>query len=138
MIVTGNLNNEVKTNPPFPGKERHFLRALLARIFHATAIAPKGLYEMTEAEEGGTAEIKLADEFTMPGADELKSLETWGNALPLIMVGGATTFTEPEDLDEAALEELKAKMETEDPPVEAFRSLAEMKGMPGTALNAED
>ena len=74
----------------------------------------------------------------MPGCDELKSLEVWGNALPHVMLGGATTFTEPEDIGEAELEELKAKMETEDPPVEAFRSLAEMKGMPGTALNAED
>jgi len=45
-VFTGNLNANVDTNPPFPGKERHFLRAMIARIFHATALSPKGLYEM--------------------------------------------------------------------------------------------
>ena len=35
MIVhlpTGNLNANIDSCPPFPGKERHFLRAQLARI----------------------------------------------------------------------------------------------------------
>jgi hypothetical protein len=49
--LSGNLNAEVlNCYPTFPGKERHFLRAQLARIFHATALSPKGLYEMTEEE----------------------------------------------------------------------------------------
>jgi hypothetical protein len=26
-VVTGNLNENIDSNPPFPGKERHFLRA---------------------------------------------------------------------------------------------------------------
>jgi len=26
-IMTGNLNTTIDSNPPFPGKERHFLRA---------------------------------------------------------------------------------------------------------------
>jgi hypothetical protein len=26
-IFTGNLNASIDSNPPFPGKERHFLRA---------------------------------------------------------------------------------------------------------------
>lgn len=51
--MTGNLNANVDTNPPFPGKERHFLRAQLARIFSTTAIVPKGKFEMADAEEEG-------------------------------------------------------------------------------------
>lgn len=27
FILTGNLNAQIDSNPPFPGKERHFLRA---------------------------------------------------------------------------------------------------------------
>ena len=51
-------------NPTFPGKERHLLRATLARIFAATAIAPKGLFEMSEPEEEGQKpEPKFAEEF---------------------------------------------------------------------------
>ena len=63
-IFTGDLNAEVDVNPTFPGKERHLLRATLARIFAATAIAPKGLFEMSEPEEEGQKpEPKFAEEF---------------------------------------------------------------------------
>lgn len=79
---TGNLNANVATNPPFPGKERHFLRAMLARIFHATAISPKGLYEMSEVDPDNKNEIsvlKFTEEFPFPAAEELKNVETWCN-----------------------------------------------------------
>ena len=52
-IFTGDLNAIIDSNPVFPGKERHLLRATLARIFAATAIAPKGLFEMAEPEDEG-------------------------------------------------------------------------------------
>ena len=42
-VFTGNLNATIDSCPPFPGKERHLLRAQLARIVHATSIIPKGL-----------------------------------------------------------------------------------------------
>lgn len=42
-VFTGDLNASFDSNPAFPGKERHFLRATLARIFSATAIVPMGL-----------------------------------------------------------------------------------------------
>jgi radial spoke head protein 4A len=76
--MTGNLNGEVITTPPFPGKERHFLRAMLARIFHATALSPKGLFEMTE-EEGEKAEVKVTEEYPFPSAEELKDPVNWAN-----------------------------------------------------------
>jgi radial spoke head protein 4A len=47
-IFTGNLNATIDSNPTFPGKERHFLRAQIARITHGTVIIPKGLYEFDE------------------------------------------------------------------------------------------
>ena len=47
-VFTGNLNAEVNVNPAFDGKERHLLRATLARIFHATALVPKGLFALDE------------------------------------------------------------------------------------------
>ena len=61
-FFTGNLNATINCNPPFPGKERHYLRAQIARITHATSISPKGLYEI----EDETNIMKLAEEFTMP------------------------------------------------------------------------
>jgi len=135
--MSGNLNASVITNPPFPGKERHLLRAMLARIFHATQLAPKGLYEMA-GEEGETQEIKMAEEFTSPSNDELKSLDVWGNALQAINLQGTVTLITPADMNDDDAEAWKGKMETEDPAVEAFRGIAEMKGMPGTSAIPEE
>jgi hypothetical protein len=42
------LNASIDSNPAFPGKERHFLRAQIARITHSTVIIPKGLYEVDD------------------------------------------------------------------------------------------
>ena len=47
-VFTGDLTTTLDTNPPFPGKERHFLRAQIARITHGTVIIPKGLLEIDE------------------------------------------------------------------------------------------
>ena len=58
-ICTGNLNATIDSNPPFPGKERHFLRAQIARITHGTVIIPKGLLELDE--ESGKE--KYSEEF---------------------------------------------------------------------------
>jgi|TARA_B110000503_G_C7016014_1_gene357766 radial spoke head protein 4A len=100
-VMTGDLNASIASNPPFPGKERHFLRAQLSRIFHATAIVPKGMYEMDEE----TSEMKMAEEFAMPGCEELKSFEAWGNWLPIILKGGRTTHARPTGVSEEEAEE---------------------------------
>jgi len=47
-IISGNLNSSINTNPIFPGKERHFLRAQIGRITYGTSIVPKGLIEIDE------------------------------------------------------------------------------------------
>jgi len=86
-VLTGNLTATIDSNPPFPGKERHFLRAQIARITHATSIIPKGLIEIDEE----TNKEKFAEEFTIPGTDELKSLETWGHQHPIILKAGRIT-----------------------------------------------
>jgi len=46
----------------------------LARIFHATGLAPKGLYEMVDSEiENAPAEMKFVDDFVMQSPEELKA-----------------------------------------------------------------
>lgn len=137
--MTGNLNANVVTNPPFPGKERHFLRAQLARIFAATAISPKGLYEMVDSEvEGQPAERKFAEEFAFPAPDELKDLANWGNTHAIILDVGRTTHEPEPGMEEDAVAEWKEKMEAQDPTVERFRPLNEHKGMPGTISDPEN
>lgn len=74
-VFTGNLNANIDSCPPFPGKERHLLRAQLARITHGTEICPKGIYEVDEE----TNEVKMAEEPPALGVEELKSSEVWGH-----------------------------------------------------------
>ena len=64
-VFTGNLNATIDSNPSFPGKERHFLRAQIARITHGTVIVPKGLYEYDD--EAGVE--KFAEEYTVPSTE---------------------------------------------------------------------
>jgi hypothetical protein len=96
-IFTGDLNATFQSNPAFNGKERHLLRAQLARIFAATAIVPKGLFEIDEE----TQQMKFAEDFQMPSVTELSNLETWVNVHPSILKAGRCTHLElPEGMDE--------------------------------------
>lgn len=127
-VMSGDLNASIESNPPFPGKERHFLRAQLARIFAATQIAPKGLYEIDEE----TNKVKMSEEFALPSTDELKTLEAWGNTQASILKVGRTSHHAPEGLEDEAKEAYLAEQEASgDTPAERFRALVEHTAMPG-------
>lgn len=109
-VFTGDLNASIDSNPQFDGKERHLLRATIARIFAATAIVPTKLF----AEDPDTGEMKFDEEFVMPDTETLKSLAEWGNLHPLILKAGRTSLlppppnpADPEFDPEAALEAMK-------------------------------
>ncbi|KAL5283104.1 RSPH4A family protein [Megaselia abdita] len=55
-LFTGNLETEIFSFPLFPGREKHLLRATIARITSGTLISPSGYYkrqgkQITEHEE---------------------------------------------------------------------------------------
>lgn len=129
-VLSGDLNATIESNPPFPGKERHFLRAQLARIFSATTISPKGLFEMNE--ESG--EMQYAEEFAMPSSAELKLTETWVNTYPQILKNGRTTHYVPSVLPEEEREALLAGMAEADPQTDPFRAINEQPAMPGLEI----
>ena len=57
-LLTGDLDAEVITYPPFPGTEKNYLRAQVARITAGTQISPANYFtagdeEEEEPEEGG-------------------------------------------------------------------------------------
>ncbi|XP_034833769.1 LOW QUALITY PROTEIN: radial spoke head protein 6 homolog A [Maniola hyperantus] len=49
--MTGDLDAEVLTFPPFEGSERNYLRAQIARIAASTSISPQGFYTFGSGEE---------------------------------------------------------------------------------------
>lgn len=125
-ILSGDLNSEVLTNPPFQGKERHFLRAQIARISHATTLFPKGLLEPHEEQEGV---LVYSEEFSMPSTAELNSTEVWGHHYPNILKAGRITHQKP-DVPEDQIEEELAKLEEEDKILEALMGINEDTSIP--------
>lgn len=119
------MNASIDSSPPFPGKERHFLRAQLARIQHATEICPKGLYEIVEDEDTNEQKQKFSEEFAFPSTDELKDPITWAHALPQILEAGRCTHAEiyPADMEDEGKEEYLNKLKEEDAEAERWRSL---------------
>jgi radial spoke head protein 4A len=49
-FLTGNLASKVPSYPPFPGTEKEFLRAQIARISSATMISPQGYFKIEDPE----------------------------------------------------------------------------------------
>ncbi|XP_047033554.1 radial spoke head protein 6 homolog A [Helicoverpa zea] len=49
--MTGDLESEVITFPPFDGVEKHYLRAQIARIAASTSISPQGFFTYGSGEE---------------------------------------------------------------------------------------
>ena len=86
------------------------LRATLARIFSATCIVPKGLYEIVEEEEGKAPEMKFTEEAPPMGTEELRSLEAWSNLYPIILKAGRTVHLKPTGMDEEAAEARLAEL----------------------------
>ena len=51
-IFTGNLNSDVKSFIPFPGKEMHLLKCQIIRIMHSSNIVPKDYLRLVDGIEG--------------------------------------------------------------------------------------
>jgi len=111
--LTGNLNAPVNSVPPFPGKERHYLRAQLARLQHTTQLVPKDLFVIDEE----TNAQKFNEEYAVP---DLKSLENWSHLHPLILKAGRCTILEPVGMDDEAKEEYMNKANETDPTKPRF------------------
>lgn len=105
------MSAKVTSYPPFPGKERHLLRAQLARIEHATDICPKDTYVQGE-DEGWVlnADAPATDNET------LKSLENWTHARKMIYKNGRCSHITKPGLDEEEAAAEQAANEAEQVP----------------------
>jgi len=75
-LFTGILTAPVDTLPAFPGVERHYLRAQIARISHATLVCPKDTFvqEQPEEEEEEEDGPKKPKRFEVPAPEEPPAL----------------------------------------------------------------
>jgi radial spoke head protein 4/6 len=126
VFLTGDLNADVNSNPAFPGKERHLLRAQIARIFAATTIAPAGAYVVDDE----TQKMKFAGaDWTIPSTEELQKLESWQHINMNILQVGRTKYYVPDSVPEEEraeyVEKFKADNKIDEPEVELFKPINE-------------
>jgi radial spoke head protein 4A len=106
-FLTGSLTADVRAYPPFPGKEDAYLRALLARIVHATTLCPVGKFVMPEDAEPGAAPVENeAEDYTPIAASACAS--GWCTRYMGILDIGRTT-NPPSEEEEAEEGEEKPK-----------------------------
>nr|XP_034177169.1 radial spoke head protein 6 homolog A [Osmia lignaria]XP_034177170.1 radial spoke head protein 6 homolog A [Osmia lignaria] len=122
---TGNLDTPFYTFPPFPGKEKNYLRAQIARISAATLVSPIGFYTFGGEDE----EEELGEEVAETGAlsenvhydprpikDLIDpSMSNWCHHAPYILKQGRIVWWDPRrDDDQGEEEELDEEEEREE------------------------
>jgi len=110
-LMTGNLDDPVLSIPWFPGKERNFLRAQIARITATCTLAVKGWYELDE--EAGENKIREAEEPSFPGQDELAEQAAWCHCAPYINKNGKCDWPDMDALADKLSEDVIAELNTE-------------------------
>jgi radial spoke head protein 4A len=121
--MTGDLNSEIDCNPPFPGFERHFLRAQIARITHSTMIVPRDLFKTNEEND---RDVLLNEDFAVQDTAALSSLENWIHVHPnVLQTSSRITHYIPTSLGEEEREEYIAKKNEEEPVLELLKGINE-------------
>lgn len=80
VSFSGDLERDIITNPFFFGKEKHYLRAQIARISHSTTLVPKGVFNIPDPEAPKEiAPVEPDDEGNtfQPKTEEQSCLSNW-------------------------------------------------------------
>lgn len=95
-FVNDDLEGDVTGNPPFPGKEKNFLRAQIARIGASTVLCPAGFYSVSD-----DGELEVAEEIESKTARELSEESSWVHLQnELNAVYGRSTSMPPREGDD--------------------------------------
>ncbi|XP_014477558.1 PREDICTED: radial spoke head protein 6 homolog A [Dinoponera quadriceps] len=120
---TGNLETTIRSFPPFPGTEKNYLRAQIARISAATHISPIGAFtlageledeEMEEEERRMEGNLLENANYEPLPIEDLADPSNWCHHSPYILEQGRTVWWSPEREEEIANEELDEEEEAEE------------------------
>lgn len=130
MLFTGDLEAKMYTNPHFIGREKHYLRAQIGRISHATTIVPSGMYEVNEEEQ---AEIGPTEEYVIPDTPDLASLDAWSHYTPNILKNCRISHPAPIPPEDTEIteEEMMEAILAQDPVIERIRTIDQDEPLSG-------
>jgi len=128
-LLTGRLSSAVSAYPLFPGNEAAYLRAQIARIAHATVVAPGGMFAAGEEDA-----IEKAEGWEPAPAREYALPANWAHRLGHLKKQGRTKVFKPE-AEEGAEEKEPTEEEAEEDPgaLAALEADAEVEGGPAWA-----
>ena len=111
---TGNLEKQIYTNPYFKGKEKHYLRCQLSRIYHGTKLVPSLNHYTIEDPENPYKAFIPGEKPKQFKHDDLINLKNWIHYPPSILKQGRVShyLEPPEDAD---AEEFRKKEMEKDP-----------------------
>ncbi|KAG5894541.1 hypothetical protein JTB14_026829 [Gonioctena quinquepunctata] len=137
---TGNLDEPISTYPEFPGKEKEYMRAQIARISAGTQISPLGFYTFSGAELGGEDEEEEEQEEAVGGesktscrpnlkyeAPPLKdlldgSMSFWVHHTLYILPQGRASWWNPSPIPETNDEEMDEELGEEEEQTEKAKA----------------
>jgi hypothetical protein len=123
--LTGNLENPIYSNPTFIGTEKHYLRCLIARIYHGAKLAPSINHFTIEDQESPFKPLTPAEKPKKLNYNDLIKSENWIHFPPGILnCGRVSHMTEdpPEGVDP---EEFKKQVIAKDPFDKRMQKISE-------------
>ncbi|KNC46438.1 radial spoke protein RSP4/6 [Thecamonas trahens ATCC 50062] len=101
-FFTGSLDAPVESYPPFPGTEKNYLRAQIARIVAATAVAPAGRYvdpaeleSLDGGEDDDNVSVVSNMDFNVADNEEIGEPAGWIHRERFILPQGRCFWWEP-------------------------------------------
>ena len=111
---TGDLSAPVACYPPFPGGEKEYLRAQIARIAAATVLVPAGKFQLDEEVEGPVKPIVPVEDYEPKPAADMLDADSWSKLYGGILKIGRCTNVPKVGEEE---EEEPPELEEEVPPL---------------------
>ena len=106
--ITGDLERQIYTNPYFKGKEKHYLRCQISRIYHGIKLAPSINHYNIEDPENPYRAFVPNEKPKKFKHEDLTNLKNWVHYPPSILKQGRVShyLEPPEEVDP---EEFKKK-----------------------------
>ena len=121
VLFSGDLERDIICNPFFFGKEKHLLRAQIARISHSTALVPAGSYKLNEENDREVDEFVPEEDSKvdpLPSTNKAANMDAWVHFNPSILNNCRTIHLDPPEDDGTEgydPEEAKKAIERADP-----------------------
>lgn len=130
VLLTGDLERPIYTNPFFFGQEKHYLRAQIARIIQSTTLMPAGLMKVNEEEDRVIEPVEGEDGegVAAPTTAQMGKPHYWVHANCNILKNNTTKHNapeQPEDAEDWDEEVELAKIKAADPFDARLKSIAD-------------